>query len=313
MGSSHNHSHHATATNERRVFWAMLLTGGFMLAEVVGGILSGSLALLADAGHMLTDAAALALAWFAFRMSRRPASVQRSYGHHRFQVLAAFINGSVLLGVAAWIAIEAVERLFDPVEVLGGTMLVIAALGLLVNIAAFLILNSGGQENLNVRGAALHVLGDLLGSVGALIAAGVILLTGWTPIDPILSMLVALLVVRSAWDLVRRSWHVLMEGTPEGLDVAALRDELAAVVPGVVDVHHIHVWSLTPERSLATLHANIAEDANHDTVLHRLQREIAERFGVRHATIQVERVGCADHRHEHDEEAHDHSHPARAH
>lgn len=272
----------------------MLLTGGFMLAEVAGGILSGSLALLADAGHMLTDTAALALSWFAFRISRRPAEARHSYGHHRVQVLAAFINGSALIGVAAWIALEAVQRLLAPVPILGGMMLAVALLGLLVNIAAFLILNAGSRENLNVRGAALHVLGDLLGSVAALVAAGVILTTSWTPIDPILSVLVALLVLRSAWMLVRRSWHVLMEGTPEGLDIALLRAELAAAVPGVVDVHHVHVWSLTPERSLATLHATLAEGADHDEALCRLQQALAERFGLHHATIQLERGHCTD-------------------
>lgn len=281
------------------MLWALLLTGGFMFAEAIGGIVSGSLALLADAGHMLTDTAALALSWYAFRVARRPADLTRSYGHHRFQVLTAFINGATLIGIAVWIAIEAAERLFAPVEVLGGTMLVIAALGLAVNIASFLALHSASRENLNVRGAVLHVVGDLLGSVGAILAAGVILLTGWTPIDPILSLLVALLIVRSAWNLVSRSWHVLMEGTPEGIDVGALRQELTAAVPGVLDIHHVHLWSLTPERPLMTLHASISETADHDSVLHDLQRALSQQHGIHHATIQIERTGCADHPHDH--------------
>lgn len=295
MSAGHEHRHHhGTAANERRVFLAMLLTGSFMLAEAVGGILSGSLALLADAGHMLTDTGALALSWLAFRMSRRPASPVHSYGHHRFQILAAFINGSALIGIAAWIVVEAVERLFDPVRILGGPMLIIALLGLVVNAVSFAILHRGGHENLNVRGAALHVLGDLLGSAGAILAAVVILLTGWTPIDPILSVAVALLVVRSAWNLVQQSWHVLMEGTPEAIDIGVLRAELTAAVPGVKDVHHVHVWSLTPERPLATMHATLAATADHDEVLHRLQHTLAERFGLRHATIQLERKHCSD-------------------
>lgn len=268
MGREHSHDHRgandpgvamlqgargAPAEGERRVFWALLITASFMVAEIVGGILSGSLALLADAGHMLTDAAALGLSWYAFRVSRRPTTVKHSYGHHRFQVLAALVNGATLIGIAVWIGIEAVQRLFAPVEILGGTMLVIALLGLAANIAAFAILHGGVRENLNVRGAALHVLGDLLGSVAAIVAAGVVLLTGWFPIDPILSTFVALLIVRSAWALISRSWHVLMEGAPEGLDVAQLRRALADSVPGLLDVHHVHLWSLTPERPLVTL------------------------------------------------------------
>jgi len=233
-GHSHAHHHsHSHSNNERRLFLALLLTGGFMVVEALGGILSGSLALLADAGHMLTDTAALGLSWYAFRVSRQPATVSRSYGEHRFQVLAALINGVSLIAVAVWIVIEAVRRLFDPVAVLGGTMLWIALTGLAVNIAAFAVLHGSDRENLNMRGAFLHVLGDMLGSVAAIIAAGVILWTGWTPIDPLLSVLVAALILRSAWMLAGRSWHVLMEGTPEGLDVERLRRELTEAVPGV--------------------------------------------------------------------------------
>ncbi|MET4699209.1 cobalt-zinc-cadmium efflux system protein [Constrictibacter sp. MBR-5] len=302
MGAGHGHHHHqhVHAGDERRVLLALALTGGFMVAEAVGGILSGSLALLADAGHMLADTAALGLAWYAFRIGRRRATPERSYGHHRFQILAALINGGTLLAIAAWIAVEAVRRLFAPVEVLGGTMLVIAVLGLLVNLAAFAILHGGSRENLNIRGAVLHVMGDLLGSIAAIVAAGVIMWTGWMPIDPILSVLVALLILRSAWVLVRQSWNVLMESAPEGLDVPALREALTKAVPGVLDVHHVHAWSLTPERPLLTMHATIAEDADHDAVLHRLQREVAERYGIEHATIQLERGRCTD--------AHDHAH-----
>ncbi|MCR6632066.1 MAG: cation diffusion facilitator family transporter [Magnetospirillum sp.] len=290
-GHGHDHAHHHHG-NERRVLWALLLTGGFMLAEVVGGIVSGSLALLADAGHMLTDAAALALSLAAFRASRRPETVTHSYGQHRFQVLAAFLNGAALIGIALWITLEAVQRLLAPVPVLGGAMLVVAGLGLAVNVAAFLILHGGDRENLNMRGAALHVLGDLLGSVAAIVAAVVILLTGWTPIDPILSVLVALLVLKSAWMLLSRSWHVLMEGAPVHIDVDDLVAGLSAQVPGVEGIHHVHVWMLTPEQPLLTLHATIAAGAEHDAVLHALQARLSEHHGLHHATIQVERADC---------------------
>jgi cobalt-zinc-cadmium efflux system protein len=296
-GAHHGHGHAAavTAGKQRRVLWALVLTGGFMVAEVAGGILSGSLALLADAGHMLTDTAALALAWYAFRVGLRPATAARSYGHDRAQVLAAFANSGALLVIAAWIAVEAGRRLLHPTPVLGAPMLAVAAVGLLVNVAAFLVLRGGDREDLNLRGATLHVLGDLLGSLGAILAAGVILLTGWTPIDPILSVLVALLILRGAWANLRRSSHVLMEGVPEGLDVARLRNELVAAVPGVLDVHHVHARSLTPGQPLVTLHANVAEDADHDKVLRRFQEVLARRFGVDHATIQLEREHCTDH------------------
>jgi cobalt-zinc-cadmium efflux system protein len=226
-------------------------------------------------------------------VSRRPATQRRSYGQHRFQVLAALINGVTLVAVAAWIGAEAVQRLFDPVPVMGAPMLVIAAVGLAVNIAAFLILHGGNQENLNMRGAVLHVMGDLMGSVAAIVAAGVILWTGWTPIDPILSVLVALLILRSAWTLVGRSWHVLMEGTPEGLDVDRLRRELTDAVPGVEDVHHVHAWCLTPERPLITFHASLGADADHDEVLRRLRVELVSRFNIEHSTIQLECAPCA--------------------
>ncbi len=291
-GHEHGHHHHHHHGNERRVLVALLLTGGFMLAEVAGGVVSGSLALLADAGHMLTDAAALALSLAAFRASRRPETAMHSYGQHRFQVLAAFLNGAALVAIAVWIVIEAAQRLFAPVPVMGGTMLAVAALGLAVNVAAFAILHGGDRENLNMRGAALHVLGDLLGSVAAIVAAVVILYTGWTPIDPILSVLVAALVLKSAWMLLARSWHVLMEGAPVNVDVEALKDGLVRAVPGVCGIHHVHLWMLTPEQPLVTLHASIAAEADHDAVLHGLQAALAARFGRIHATIQVEREAC---------------------
>jgi cobalt-zinc-cadmium efflux system protein len=277
----------ASQSGERRVLAALLLTGGFMAAEVAGSLVSGSLALLADAGHMLTDTAALTLAYFAMRAARRPESPRHSFGQHRLQVLAALINGAALFGITAWIAMEAVRRFMAPVEVLGGTMMVVAVLGLLVNVAAFAILRGGAAENINLRGAALHAMGDLLGSVGAIVAAGIILLTGWMPIDPILSVLVCLLILRSAWALVRESWHVLMEGVPDGVDVDAIRAALAGV-PGLVDVHHIHLWSLTPEQPMATLHARVMDAADRDDVLFAVKTILQEKFDLDHAAVQLE-------------------------
>jgi cobalt-zinc-cadmium efflux system protein len=237
--AAHAHAHaHPARDNQKRVFWAMLLTGGFMLAEVIGGVLAGSLALIADAGHMLTDTASLALAWAAFRVGRWPQDLRRTYGYHRFQVLAGFVNGLALIAIVGWIAIEAVRRFFAPVEVLGGLMLAIAGLGLLVNLAAFAILRGGDRANLNLQGAVLHVLGDLLGSVGAIVAALVILWTGWTPIDPLFSLCVALLILRSAWLLLRRSAHILLEGAPDWLEMDDLRHAVTAAMPAIQDIHH---------------------------------------------------------------------------
>lgn len=288
----------AAAGSERRLFWAMLLTGVFMVVEAAGGLLAGSLALLADAGHMLTDTAALALAWGAFRVSRRPADRKRSYGYDRFQVLAAFVNGLVLVGVVVWIGVEAVQRLRAPVEIAGGLMFAIACAGLAANLVVLRILHPGRGANLNVRGAALHVLADLLGSAAAIVAAAVVLASGWTPIDPLLSLVVAALILRSAWHLVRQSGHILLEGAPGYLDMGRLRSELVSSVPEVDDVHHVHAWSLTDERPLVTLHAHVVDGADQQRALRHIKTFLRERFGVWHATVQIEHGDCAD---DHDE------------
>jgi cobalt-zinc-cadmium efflux system protein len=290
----HHHTPEVSRDNERRIFIAMWLTGGFMVAEVVGGLISGSLALIADAGHMATDTAALGLAWLAFRLSQRPADTSRSYGYHRGEVLAAFVNGIAMLALVLWILVEAVQRLFAPVEIMGGIMLWIAVGGLLVNCVAFWLLHGGSKENLNIQGAAVHVLGDLLGSVAAIIAAGVIIWTGWTPIDPLLSIAVALLVLRSAWFIARQSAHILMEGAPPGLEPAQIKSDLLGNIDGLEDVHHVHTWSLNQERPLVTLHARIQEDADADALLKAINARLMEKFNVDHATVQIEKGVCTD-------------------
>ncbi|MCB1374933.1 MAG: cation diffusion facilitator family transporter, partial [Rhodobacteraceae bacterium] len=253
----HGHHHHAApprdAANSRAVGLAAAVTGGFMVVEVIGGILAGSLALVADAGHMMTDFAALAMAWLAFRVARRPADARRTYGFDRLSVLAAFVNGLALFAVAVWILIEAVRRLAEPHPVAGGLMLTVAAAGLLVNVAAFWILSRGDRGNLNLRAALLHVAGDLLGSVAAILAALVILGTGWTPIDPILSVLVAFLILYSAWNVVRESAHILLEGAPPGADPDGIAEDLRASVPEVIEVRHLHAWSISESRPMVTL------------------------------------------------------------
>lgn len=233
---------HAVAASDTRLKWALGLTAGFMGLEVFAGLWSGSLALLADAGHMLTDAGSLALALYAAKASRRSPDLRRTYGYGRARVLAAFVNGLSLLLIAAWIAIEAVQRLREPIPILAGPMLGVALAGLAVNVVAYLILRGG--SDLNSRGALAHVVGDLLGSVAAIGAAVVILTTGWIPADPLLSVAVAVLIVRTGWRITRESAHALLEGSPMGYDVDLVRESLLRTIPGLVDVHHVHAWTV---------------------------------------------------------------------
>lgn len=274
---------------------AAVLTAAFMFAEAVGGLIAGSLALVADAGHMLADTASLWLAWFAVRLARRPADLERTFGFHRLQVLAAFTNGLALFFIAIVIVWEAVRRFTEPVEVLAGPMLVIAVIGLLVNVVAFFVLHGAERDNLNVKGAMLHVVGDLLGSVGAIVAALVILWTGWEPIDPLLSVLVTLLILRSAWFLVQESSHILLEAAPRGLDIEAMKLDLIGNIPGLILVHHVHAWSLTQERPMVTLHACVSDVARAQETSQAIKARLKSRFGVDHVTVEVEPDGPAAH------------------
>lgn len=282
-------------SNIKRVQFALALTGIFMLVEVAGGVLSGSLALLADAGHMLTDTMALALSAIAFRVSSRPADEKRSYGYQRFQILAAFVNGLSLLVIVGWILIEAIQRILTPMTVMGQTMLIVAAAGLATNIVVFFVLQGGDQENLNMRGAVLHVLGDLLGSIAAITAALIILFTGWMPIDPILSIGVAMLIFRSAWLLVRRSGHILLEGSPEWLDVGGMQSKIVASNPEVKEIHHVHVWGLTPQHPMLTMHVATKEiQADATAIVRSIKDLLNKEYGIKHSTIEVECDDCAD-------------------
>ncbi len=292
----HRHDHQRGDSNQRRVILALVITGAFMVVEVVGGVLSGSLALLADAGHMLTDTMALTLAALAFHVSKRPADSRRTFGYQRFQILAAFVNGITLLFIVGWILLEAGRRLIEPADIAGPMMLAVAAVGLGVNIVAFVILHGGDQDNLNIRGAALHVAGDLLGSVAAIVAALVIIYTGWMAIDPLLSVAVAALILKSAWTLVRRSGHVLLEGAPEWLDVADMQKAIVDAVPEACGIHHVHVWGLTPQDLMLTMHVELTSATENPTeVIRRVKAVINERYGIGHSTIEIEVDDCADH------------------
>ena len=284
--ADHDHRHvpGGGTGNRRALSIALALTAGFALVEAVGGWFSGSLALLSDAGHMITDAAALGLALFADAIARRPPSRRASYGYGRAEVLAAFVNAIAMLAVVAGIAIEAFRRLLDPAPVAGGWVLGIALAGLVVNLlAAWVLARAAGS--LNTRGALLHVMGDLLGSLAAIIAGGVIVATGWTPIDPLLSLVVALLILRSTWQLLRQSTGVLMEGVPTHLDYDAIGRSLAAL-PGVTDVHDLHIWHMSSEGVALSAHVSLARGEDWLATLAHAKRILASDYGIRHATLQ---------------------------
>ena len=270
-------------------FW---LVAGFALVEVAGAWIGNSLTLAADAGHMFLDAAALGMSWYAMRLSGRQQTGRLTYGYHRFQVLAAFLNAVALLGLCAWILIEAAGRLHSPQAMLPLPVLGIAAVGLFVNLVAFSMLH--GSANLNVRSAALHVLGDLLGSVAAIAAALAALWFDWRLADPILALLVVAILAHGALRVLKASASTLLEAAPPGIDIDAVRATLTAQVAGVLEVHHLHAWELTPERPLLTLHATVAEAVDAESVVGRIKAVLQETFGIEHSTVQVERGDCPD-------------------
>ena len=283
----HCHTPKVNESNRWRVGLAALLTGAFMLAEVAGGLISGSLALLADAGHMLTDFTALAMAWWAFRFAMRPANDRYTYGYDRITILVAFINGLTLFLVAAWIIWEAFLRLSDPGDILVGPMLWVACLGLAVNVIVFWILLGADQENLNIRGAVLHVLGDLLGSVAAIAAALIILTTGWVLADPILSVLVALLILRSAWGLMKDSAHVLLQGAPQNLDRHKIKADLIENVEGLTGVKSIKLWSLTQEHPVMTVTVYTTKSIVIGTVTDAVKTRLREQFNIDDVVVEI--------------------------
>lgn len=262
------------------------LTLVFMLVEAVGGWLSGSLALLADAGHMLTDAGALGLSLLSAWIALRPANARKTYGYQRWEILAALVNGAALFGIAAWVMVEAAQRIHHPQPIRAQLFLVIAAGGLLVNLISLWILHGIHQGNLNARGAYLHVLGDALGSLGALVAAGIILLTGWTLADPIISILIALLILIGGWRLLRESTDVLLEAVPGHVSMVDVHRRMLAV-PGVSAVHDLHVWTVTSGMVAMSGHAIVPRLDAHPEVLDRIRSEMAL-LGIAHVTIQLE-------------------------
>lgn len=288
----HGHSHTPAGTNKRRLAIVLGLTTAYLIAEVVGGLLTHSLALLADAGHMLTDVAGLGLALMAIQFAERPATPERTYGFYRVEILAALINAVVLIGISGYILYEAYHRFRNPQHVQSGAMLGVATVGLVVNLIGIRLLRSASEESLNMKGAYYEVLSDMLTSIGVIVAAIVMLTTGWYYADPIISAGIGLFILPRTWMLLKDAVGVLLEGTPSDVNVASLRESIAGV-HGVASVHDLHVWSLTSGVNAMSVHAVLADHALHDEVLAAVQKKVTSEFKIAHATVQVECQGCA--------------------
>ncbi|MFC7784911.1 MULTISPECIES: cation diffusion facilitator family transporter [unclassified Rossellomorea] len=284
MGHDHSHGHNQ---NKKALLISFLFIFTFMIVEVIGGIVTNSLALLSDAGHMLSDAAALGLSLAAFYIGEKVSDKGKTYGYKRFEILAAFMNGITLILVSLYIFWEAYHRFIDTPVVSPG-MMVIAITGLVVNmIVAWILMRGDTEHNLNVRSAFLHVLGDMLGSVGAIAAGLLIYFFNWNLADPIASVMVAILIVISGWRVTKDSIHILMEGSPKGIDTEQVMNGLAAI-PGVIEVHDLHVWCITSGFTALSCHVVVGSEVNRDTILLRLSAYLEEEFAIHHSTIQVE-------------------------
>ena len=297
----HDHARELRGKSKRSLVAALVLITGYMAAEVAGGILSGSLALLADAGHMLTDAASIGLALLAMHFAERPPSARHTFGHHRIEILAALVNALTLWLVAAWVMVEAWHRFRDVPDVDGGLMLSVGAVGLAVNVAAAWILRRSAGDSVNVEGAFRHVMADLLGSVGVVVSGVLVWAFGWTLADPILSVIIGVLILLSTWRLLTRVVHVLLEGAPDHVDVSRLCRELEGV-EGVVEVHDMHVWTIAEGYDALSAHVVVDPDypgGRLDPVLRRLRAIASRDFGIHHVTIQVEQSPdhCSEHHH----------------
>ena len=288
----HGHDHTADARygNRRALTAVLVLTASFTMVEIIGGVLTGSLALLADAGHMLSDNLSLGIALFAAWLAGRPATPERSFGYRRAEILAALANGVTLVAISVWVFAEAYARLSEPTAVLGGPMLAVATLGLIVNAAGAAILYRSGSESLNVEGALRHVLADALGSVGAMAAAATIILTGWRYADPLISVAIGLLILGSSWALLRDSTNILLEATPRGLDAVDIGQRMAAV-EGIVEVHDLHIWTITSGFPALSAHVLVGRHEDCHARRRELEEFLTNEYGISHTTLQVDHVG----------------------
>jgi cobalt-zinc-cadmium efflux system protein len=293
----HSHDHTAGA-NAKMLGWALALTSTYLVAEVVGGFVFNSLALLSDAAHMLTDVAALVIALMAIRIGQRPPDDRRTFGYRRFEILAAAFNAILLFGIAIYVFVEAIKRFTDPEPVQSWGMLIVAAIGLVVNLISMRLLAAGKDGSFNVKGAYLEVWADMIGSVGVIVGALAIRFTGWTWIDPIVAVAIGLWVLPRTWVLLRDTTNVLLEGVPSGLRLVEVRTAVSAV-PGVAGLHDLHVWSMSNDDVSCTMHVTLAPGADADTVRKTVTELVDERFGIQHVTIQTEGAGeaCGENAH----------------
>lgn len=292
MSAGHSHAP-SEVRHERPLWWAFGLTAAFLVAELVGAWLTNSLALLSDAAHMTTDTLALAIALVAVRLSRRPADARRTFGYARFEAIGALLNGLLLFGVAGYILWEAVGRVREPPAVSSTGMLIVASVGLVVNLIAMRLLAAGSGENLNVKGAYLEVWSDMLGSVAVIVAATVIHFTAWSIVDPVLAVLIGLWVLPRTWTLLRDAGHVLLNGVPAHIDLESIRSVLSNV-GGAEEIHDLHVWSLGSKRVSLTAHVVVAQGSDQETVRSQMSRALATNFGIEHSTLQIETTPCGD-------------------
>lgn len=292
MGKEHSHAL-PRATSEKSLWLALGLTSTFLVAEVIGGLVTSSLALISDAAHMFTDAAALAIALAAVKIARRPTDLKRSFGYHRFEILAAAFNALLLFGVAIYILFEAWQRLRQPPAVETTGMLVIASLGLVINLVSMRLLAAGKDSSLNIKGAYLEVWSDLLGSIGVIAGAVVIKMTGWLWVDSVIAVGIGLWVLPRTWILLKESMNILLEGVPDGIDVEAVTRAIKEV-PGVRDVHEMHIWALSSNKSSLSVHVVTSPDSSYDRQTGAIRSMLADKFDIRHSTIQCELTPCGD-------------------
>ncbi|MEW6057720.1 MAG: cation diffusion facilitator family transporter [Bdellovibrionota bacterium] len=301
MGHSHSHSHshghHHTHThaheNKSKLLWVLVLTGVFLIVEIIAGLSSKSLALLADAGHMVTDFGALGLALFGIKIAERPANPQRTYGYYRAEILAALANAILLVGIGGYIFYEAFQRFRNPIAVDSHTVLWVSVLGLGVNMAGIFLLRRGAEHSLNLRAAYLEVFSDAIASLGVIVSAAIVYFTGWSYADSIVSLGIAVFILPRTWRLLSETVGVLLEGTPSDVDIGALRSSIATL-PGVAGVHDLHVWALSSGINAMSVHVVLNPGENHDEILKRVQKHVVSSHKIKHATVQVESLGCAE-------------------
>lgn len=290
---SHQHAPTAAGANKRNLAIVFGLTTAYLVAEVIGGLMTHSLALLADAGHMLTDVAGIGFALLAIRFAERPATPERTYGYYRVEILAALTNAVVLIGISIYVLFEAYERFRKPPQVESGAMLIVAAIGLAINIAGIVILRKGSGTSLNMKGAYFEVLSDMLTSVGVLVAGVIMLTTGWYYADPLISAGIGLFILPRTWMLLREAVGILLEGTPSDVNLTAVRETVGRI-PGVREMHDLHVWTLTSGVNAMSAHVVVADTSRHDEVLTTVHEVVTKNFPIEHLTVQIERVGWRD-------------------